>query len=331
MKNNSFPCRHTVASMLRLTVSVLLVLAVAQPSTAQRKHKVDPGSASSNACRQSVKEKVSLDYPNAQAVHANLETAVEWQENEVETFITGRGRFQRRSGTWREFEFRCIYYLRTGTVSVTDVEMGSGEGGLSGDSREIGVTLYRDPGFRGTGETFNEDRSDLRPFLIGDDQATSVKVSRGCTARLYQDLNFRGAYTEVTADIPDLRGSRVGDDSVTSIRVRCDGRGWGDVTEDSAEDQFDDDPWNYGVTLFRDADFRGTSQTFDSDERDLRGSLIGDDQTTSVRISSGCRARLYQDLDFRGSYTEVTANIANLRSARVGDDSITSLQVRCER
>lgn len=319
------------ARMFQLTGIFVLFLAVAEPGLAQRKHKVDPESDSATACRQSVKATVSRDYSNAQQVHVNLDTAVEWQENEVETFITGQGRFERRSGNWREFEYRCIYYLRTGTVTVTDVEMGTGSSDMDGGSGEFGVTLYRDPGFRGITETFTEDKSDLRGNPIGDDQTTSVRVSRGCRARLYQDLDFRGSYIEVSSDVSDLRATRVGDDSVTSIRVRCDGRGWGDDPDGDPQEEWEDDPFNYGVTLFRDPDFRGTGQTFSSDVPDLRDSRVGDDQTTSVKISRGCRARLYQDLNYRGAYTEVTSEIANLRSSRVGDDSVTSLQVRCER
>jgi len=317
--------------MLRLAGLILLVLAIAQPSAAQRKHKVDPESASSRACWRSVQDKARQEFPNAQQVHVSLETALEWQENEVETFITGQGRFERRSGNWRDFEYRCIYYLRTSTVTVTDVEMAAGDSDMDGGSGDFGVTLYRDPGFRGVSETFTDDKSDLRSVRIGDDQTTSVRVSRGCRARLYQDLNFRGAYTEISSDVGDLRGSRVGDDTVTSIRVRCDGQGWGSESGDPPQDEWEDDPFNYGVTLFRDPDFRGTSQTFSSDIPDLRGSRIGDDQATSVKISRGCRARLYRDLNYGGAYTEVTSDIANLRNLGAGDDSVTSLQVRCER
>ena len=209
--------------------------------------------------------------------------------------------------------------------------MGASSSDMSGGSGEFGVTLYRDPGFRGITETFTEDKSDLRGNPIGDDQATSVRISRGCRARLYQDLNFRGSYIEVSSDVSDLRTTRIGDDSVTSIRVRCDGQEWGDDPGGNPEEEWENDPFNYGVTLFRDQNFRGTGETFSSDTPDLRSSRVGDDQATSVKISRGCRARLYQDLNFQGPYTEVTSDIANLGSSRVGDDSVTSLQIRCER
>ena len=96
------------------------------------------------------------------------------------------------------------------------------EWGVGGSSVSRGVTLHRDLNFAGVSEAFTSDVPDLRVSRIGDDQATSVSVSRGCQARLYPHLNYEGTYTEVTASMSDLRGSKVGDDSVTSLKVRCD-------------------------------------------------------------------------------------------------------------
>ncbi|MGB5176573.1 MAG: peptidase inhibitor family I36 protein, partial [Thermoanaerobaculia bacterium] len=70
----------------------------------------------------------------------------------------------------------------------------------------------------------------------------------------------------------------------------------------TANAQYENQPG--GVTLYRDLGFSGTSQTFSDDVTDLRGSYVGNDSVTSVRISSGCRARLYADADYRGSYLE---------------------------
>lgn len=202
---------------------------------------------------------------------------------------------------------------------------GSGNEGDSG----YGVTLHRDPGMRGTSQTFSNDVSDLRGSYVGNDQTTSVSVSGGCRARLYQDPDYRGAYTEVTSNIYDLRGSHVGDDSVTSLQVHCDGAGWGNDWSSGWGGSWDNSHGGYGLTLFRDPHYGGSSETFASDNADLRGSRVGDDQATSVSLSPGCRARLYQDPNYRGAYTEVNSDIPDLRGTRVGDDSITSIQVRC--
>jgi hypothetical protein len=321
--------RGLVGRLLQAVAVMVVVLAVAEPSEAQRKHKVDPESASAKACWKAVREKAGDDHPHAKQVHVNLETALEWQENEAEMSIAGQGRVQSRSDSWREFRYRCIYYARTGTVTSVEISMNPDEDWRE-ESGDFGVTLYRDPAFRGHFETFTEDRRDLRGSRIGDDQTTSVRVSRGCSARLFQDLDYRGAYAEITADNGDLRSSRVGDDSVTSIQVRCDGEGWDDDSSSSGGDDWSSDPWNKGITLYRDLNYHGTSETFSSDNPDLRETRIGDDQATSVKVSRGCRARLYRDTNYRGSFTEVSSDVADLRRSQVGDDSITSIQVRCD-
>ena len=193
------------------------------------------------------------------------------------------------------------------------------------------MTLFRDLNFTGVSETYTNDVPDMRQTRFGDDHATSVSIGRGCTARLYKDLNFQGAYTEVTSDIGDLRGSRVGDDQVTSLQVRCGGGGgW---ASGGGGDSWNSDRNSgaHGVTLHRDLNYTGTSQTFTSDVPDLRGSRIGDDEATSVSISRECQARLYQHPNYEGEYTEVNGDIGDLRGSRVGNDSISSVRVRCNR
>ncbi len=88
-------------------------------------------------------------------------------------------------------------------------------------SSNRGLTLYRDLNYTGRSEVFSRDAGSLTGSSIGNDQATSARVSRGCRARLYQHENFQGNHTEISGGLPDLRGSRVGDDSISSIQVRC--------------------------------------------------------------------------------------------------------------
>jgi hypothetical protein len=184
-----------------------------------------------------------------------------------------------------------------------------------------GVTLYRDLDLRGSHQTFEEDVRDLSRTQFGNDHATSVEVSRGCRARLYEDSDFRGRSTEVSGRIRDLRGTEVGDDRVSSLKVRCGRDDWDD--DDSWEDRG-------AMTLYRDLRFSGVSQTFDRDVPDLRGSRIGDDHTTSARVSRGCIARLYQHPNFRGDYPEIRGDEPDLRGSRVGDDGASSRQVLCD-
>ena len=190
-----------------------------------------------------------------------------------------------------------------------------------------GVTLYRDLDFSGRSQTFSSDISDLRGSYVGNDTATSVRVDRGCRARLHADANFQGAHVEVEWDISDLRGSPVGNDTVTSMQVRCDGN---ESDWNSGGGEWDGGNTTYGVSLYRDLDFSGRSQTFSSDISDLRGSDVGNDAVTSVRVDRGCRARLYADANFQGAHVEVDREISDLRGSSVGNDTVTSVQVRCE-
>lgn len=85
-----------------------------------------------------------------------------------------------------------------------------------------------------------------------------------------------------------------------------------------------------GVTLCEHLNFGGRCETFERDVTDLRGSRVGNDEATSVRVDPGCRARLFQHPNFGGAYTELFRDTPDLRGSRVGDDSITSLEVRCD-
>src|SRR5262249_20339371 len=85
-----------------------------------------------------------------------------------------------------------------------------------------------------------------------------------------------------------------------------------------------------GVTLYEAKDFRGRSQTFFSDAPDLRGSIIGDDTASSVRVAPGCQAILYADPGFHGRSMAVTSDVSSLSGSSVGNDKVAALRVRCE-
>ena len=93
------------------------------------------------------------------------------------------------------------------------------------DRRARGVTFYRDSDYRGTSETYWNDRSNLSGTQVGNDRISSVQVDRGCRVVLYSDANFRGRSTVLTRDIEDLKRTEVGNDTVSSFRIDCS-RGW---------------------------------------------------------------------------------------------------------
>ena len=226
-----------------------------------------------------------------------------------------------------------------GNDTVTSMRVHCEEGGWGSDSdwnsggSTPGVTLYRDLDFSGRNQKITDDISDLRGHYVGNDTATSVRIDPGCSARLYADANYQGSYLEADRDISDLRGSSVGNDTVTSVRVRCDrnGGGWNSGSDwNSGGSGSTGGSTTNGVTLYRDLNLSGRSQTFTGDISDLRGSYVGNDAATSVRVSRGCRARLFADANYRGAYIETERDISDLRGSPVGNDTVTSIQVRCE-
>lgn len=185
-----------------------------------------------------------------------------------------------------------------------------------------GVTLYADEDFRGESEFFVSDDSTLENNRIGNDRVSSVRVDRGCRVTLFRNERYKGDSVVLDRDQRSLYDTRVGNDSVSSLLVRCAGSG-GNTDGDYG--------WGNGVTLFSDSDFRGRSQSFDRDMRDLRGTQIGNDNASSVRVARGCEAVLYAGANFRGESTTTDRDIENLGETRVGNDQVSSIEVRCRR
>lgn len=185
-----------------------------------------------------------------------------------------------------------------------------------------GVTLYEDENFRGRREFFTQDDPRLADNRIGNDNVSSIKVDRGCRVTIYRDERYKGASDVIDEDWDTLYDTRVGNDEISSLEVRCAGRG-GNTDGDYG--------FGEGVTLYANSDFRGRSESFTNDVRDLRGSQIGNDQASSLRLARGCEAILYSDANFRGQSVSVDYDVPNLGETRVGNDQVSSLEVRCRR
>jgi hypothetical protein len=199
-----------------------------------------------------------------------------------------------------------------------------------------GITLYEHQDFHGVFEFFDSDVRDLRGTRIGPDRASSVRIDHGCEAILYEHPNFQGRSTVVTGSIEDLGRERVGNDTVSAIELDCSGRGFGGRRDDRFDDDRngrgrDDrgDRRDRGITLYEHQDFRGVSEFFDGDVRDLRGTRIGPDRASSVEIDRGCEAILFEHPDYQGRSTVVTGTIVDLNRERVGNDTVSSIRLDC--
>ena len=185
-----------------------------------------------------------------------------------------------------------------------------------------GVTLFRDAGFKGNSETFATDVRDLSGTRVGARQASSVDVPEGCVAELFTGPGFSGRSTTFRSSHDNLRLTDVGNDAALSLRVDCPGAfgstsggGWGASGR--------------GVTLFRDAGFRGDSETFASDVPDLSATRIGARQASSIDVPEGCVAELFTGTGFSGRSATFRSSHDNLRLTDVGNDAAASLRVDC--
>ena len=200
---------------------------------------------------------------------------------------------------------------------------GGGDWGGSGGSSSR-LTLYRDAGFRGASESHDRDIPDMRRTGIGNDALSSMRVPRECQAEVYEDVDYRGRSLRITGDVYDFRSTPIGNDTVSSMRIRCAGSGgdWGSGGSWGGGS-------SNGVTLYRDAGFRGESETFYSDVPDLRRTRIGNDSLSSIRIPRDCRVEVYEDVDFRGRSFQLYDDVSDLSRSPIGNDSASSLRIDC--
>lgn len=215
----------------------------------------------------------------------------------------------------------------------------------SAGAQAPGVTLFSDIDRDGRSERITYDEPDVRRTSLGNRPVRSVEVSEGCRVLLFEGRSFRGRVVEVREDDNDLRNADL--QTVGSVRVRC-GRdeGWGEVRPrpgtswswTDGDDRRDRDGYDrrdrdrretFGVTLFRDRNLNGPSETFTGDVADLRSSRIGSRKASSIRVPRGCTAILYAQPGFRGRSAEFREDDNNLKNTQVGEDTTSSIRVDC--
>jgi len=195
--------------------------------------------------------------------------------------------------------------------------------GGAGGAHSEGVTLYSDYGFRGASETIHGNVVDMKQTRVGNDSLSSIRVPNGCSVVLFADNNYRGHSLELHGDEPELGRTRVGNDSVSSIEVRCSGQGGGYSSQHSEYGS------GQGVTLYSDYGFRGNSETVTGNIPNMKGTRIGNDSLSSIRVPRGCSVTLYADNNYRGRSIDLTHDEPELGRTAVGNDSVSSISVGC--
>ncbi|HEY7447584.1 MAG TPA: beta/gamma crystallin-related protein [Vicinamibacterales bacterium] len=173
------------------------------------------------------------------------------------------------------------------------------------------VTVFVDPGFRGTSETFSGDIEDLRDFGLND-EISSIQIRSGEAWEVCRDIHFQNQCQVLTRSVSNL-ASLGWDDGISSIRLV---RGQGRFSRQ--------DPGIDGVRIFVDPNYRGTSETLFDDTSDLRDFGLND-QISSIEIPSGEVWEICQDINFQNRCEVVNRSVSNLGA--VGwNDRISSMR-----
>ena len=120
------------------------------------------------------------------------------------------------------------------------------------------VTVFVDPNFRGTSETFAGDIADLREFGLND-EISSIDIRPGEAWEVCRDINFENQCQVLTRSVSDL-GALGWDDGVSSMRRV---RGQAGPSRDVG---------NRRRQGLLETEYRGTSETLFDDATDLRES-----------------------------------------------------------
>lgn len=191
------------------------------------------------------------------------------------------------------------------------------------DSAFAGVTLFAGVDYSGRSEIFVDDDNRLNNNTIGDNAALSLQLSPGCQVTVYDSYDYGGRSVTYTQSVRDITQTRFGRVGVSSIRVDCSRATTPRPPGNRVPAQ------RRGVTLYRDNDYRGRSETFYVDHPDLRSSSVGQDSVSSLRVDPGCQVTLFRDVNFRGPATTVEYDTPSLRRTNVGNDEVSSLRIEC--
>lgn len=180
------------------------------------------------------------------------------------------------------------------------------------------VTVFVDPNFRGTSETFFGDIADLRDFGLND-EISSIEIRPGEAWEICRDINFANQCQILTRSVSDL-GSLGWNDGISSIRrVRGPNQSVRGQNQ-SVRGRFGVD----GVTVFVEPNYRGNQETLFNDTADFRD-LGLNDQISSIEIPAGEVWEVCQDINFSNRCEVLDRSVSNL--AAIGwNDRISSMR-----
>lgn len=82
-----------------------------------------------------------------------------------------------------------------------------------------------------------------------------------------------------------------------------------------------------GVYVYSDVNYGGVCEKFTTDVPTFRGTTVGNDTATSIKIVGHFTAILYKDANYRNSSSTITTNVPDLSQFTIGSDALSSLRV----
>ncbi len=171
------------------------------------------------------------------------------------------------------------------------------------------VTVYRDCGFKGSAQSFEEGWYTVNQLGIGNDEISSIWVPKGWIITIYEDDGFQGerrSYNTAVDCLPDDWN-----DEISSIHIRRDNN-FGNYREGE-------------VVVYQDCYFKGQRAVLSEGSFRNYQLGIGNDEISSIRIPIGWTVTVYEHDNFQGQSQAYTSTIDCLPPN--WNDRISSIRV----
>lgn len=155
--------------------------------------------------------------------------------------------------------------------------------------------------------------SQLKAKGILNDDISSIQVSSGYVVTIYEHDYFQGSTRILTANTPDFRYIDF-NDKMSSVKISLINP-------------------NYGATLYQNTNYGGYAISLPAGDytlSQLNARGIGNDEISSLRVSSGYTVTVYENDNFTGRswvYTKDKADLDQVYFSDYFNDEISSLKI----
>ena len=182
------------------------------------------------------------------------------------------------------------------------------------------VMLYKDCDYRGNRHPLYEGEYHDNELGIGNDQLSAMQIPYGFSVTVYTSGGFGGSSETFTSDVACMPANL--NDKVSSIIV---------LKSSSYNNRHRDNAYNNRsyehsdmVTVYRDSDFRGSSQFLSAGYHNANSMGVGNDQISSIKVPQGWSVTVFKDSDYRGRNETLTHDASRLNEF---DNQISSMLI----